>query len=214
MSAVDGFLAEAAALAAWIERSYPDGRPDGGEWECGYEGWPALYRAFAALLAEAPPPAWSATVLAAVLEALARDHECQQLAHAVPRAAVSWLSRAARASGAPEARWQLAIELADPDLDGAAAEAELARLADDPDEYVRRRAVQSLARRGAAIAEALAVREWTTAAPELPWTRMNALWCLHRLGSPALAGYLAEAEAAPEPLLRDYAARVRAGTAR
>lgn len=43
---------------------------------------------------------------------------------------------------------------------------------------------------------------------------MNALWCLHRLGSPALAGYLAEADAAPEPLLRDYAARVRAGAAR
>jgi hypothetical protein len=208
------FLAEAAALASWIARSFPDGPPDGGEWECDYDGWPALYQAFAALVAAAPAPTWSPALVATVLEVLARDNECQQLARTVPRDAAVGLARAARAGGPAEARWQLAVELADPAVDGADAAAELAHLADDHDEYVRRRAVQSLARRGAPVAEALAVREWTTASPALPWTRMNALWCLHHLGSPALAALLAEADRDPDPLVRDYATRVRAGTAR
>ncbi|MBP9207572.1 MAG: HEAT repeat domain-containing protein [Kofleriaceae bacterium] len=210
---VDAFLAEAAALAAWIEQTYPDGRPDGGEWECGYDGWPGLYAAWRRLVATCPLPAWSPALRAAALEVLARDNECQQIARATPRADVVALSIVARAGGEHDARWQLAIELADPAIAAAAAEPELVILADDPDEYVRRRAVQSLARRHAATAESLAVREWRAAAPDLPWTRMNALWCLHHLGSAALPTLLAEADASPDPLLRDYAARVRAGTA-
>ena len=135
---VDAFLAEAAALAAWIEQTYPGGRPDGGEWECGYDGWPGLYAAWRRLVATCPLPAWSPALRAAALEVLARDNECQQIARATPRADVVALSIVARAGGEHDARWQLAIELADPAIAAAAAEPELVILADDRDEYVRR----------------------------------------------------------------------------
>jgi HEAT repeat protein len=152
--------------------------------------------------------------VATVLEVLARDDECQQLARTVPprrRGRVGPRGPGRRPGRGPLAARRRAGR---PGVDGADAAAELALLADDPDEYVRRRAVQSLARRGAPVAEAPRVREWTTASPALPWTRMNALWCLHHLGSPALAALLAEADRDPDPLVRDYATRVRAGTAR
>jgi HEAT repeats len=211
------FLEAVARLRAWAQTVDPPQRV--GEWECDYQAWPEIYDAWEAVLAASPGARWkdgsSAALVALISEALyalARDNECQRLAGiAAQRGAETLcaLTEAALDGGEPEARWQLAHELGS----APAPEAEplLLRLADDADEYVRRRAVQSLARLGAPRTEELALREWSSAPDDVPWTRMNALWALHRISSPLLPSLLRAALSAEDPHLRQYAEKLRDG---
>ncbi len=108
----------------------------------------------------------------------------------------------------PQAKWQLAAALGGPEAPADNAEPLLARFANDADEYVRRRALQSLARHGSALVEDLASREWYSAAPDSPWTKMNALWALHRVKSARFDGYRAQALLSEDELLRSFAERL------
>ena len=87
----------------------------------------------------------------------------------------------------------------------------LLALAGDEDEYVRRRALSSLARLGSAAVEELALAAWSKQDAAQEWARMNVLWSLHRIGSPLLARLLVEAETDERPYLSDYARRLREG---
>lgn len=201
------FAEAVARLQAWAATIPEDAR--GGEWECNYGDWHEIYAAWTKLVATAPVESWEPALIDAALFAIARDNENQALARELPRAALPVLTEHATARGEPDAKWQLAHELGEGPR--AAVETLLLRLADDEDEYVRRRALQSLARIGAAGVTELALREWERAPDEMPWSRMNALWALHRVSSPSLSSRLEEALASPNELLRDYARKVRAG---
>ncbi|MEZ4362801.1 MAG: HEAT repeat domain-containing protein [Kofleriaceae bacterium] len=204
--AADRFLAAVARFKDWASTVREEHRH--GSWECDYEAWPELYEAWKALIRDAPMPQWEPELLAVALYAIARDNDCQALAREVPRDALRFLTQAAIASAEADAKWQLAIELG---RSSGEHEELLLALARDDDEYVRRRAVQSLARIGSASAVELALKEWERAAEDFPWSRMSALWVLHRVGAPSLEAYLARASESPEELLRTYADKVRRG---
>lgn len=204
------FLEAVARLRAWTATIAPPQRC--GEWECDYPAWPEIYAAWKAVLAAVPIEGWRDQLVGEALFALARDNESQILAGELTHlgaAALCSFTEAAVAAGEPDARWQLACELGTQ----RAPEVEplLLRLAADGDEYVRRRALQSLARIGCRRVEELAAREWAEAADDLPWTRMNVLWVLHRISSPRLPALLHQALAAKDPHLRDYASKLRDG---
>lgn len=100
-----------------------------------------------------------------MLYAIARDRDTQYLVREIRKRhpdALVWLTRAALVQGEAEARWQLAVELGRLPR-GDEAEGLLLALADDDDEYVRRRAIGSLASLGVQAAEALACGEWQRA---------------------------------------------------
>ena len=111
-------------------------------------------------------------------------------------------------------KWQLAEELGQLGRADRETEDILVILASDADEYVRRRSLQALARLRFPKFEELASKEWDRADENQQWARMNVLWCLHRVGSPLLERFLADAEQDERPYLSDFAQEVRQGRIR
>ncbi len=208
-SAIERFQQEVARLRAWAD-AVPEARRVG-EWECEYPAWGELYRAWGALLVASPTADWPPAVLDDALYAIARDNELEQLIADLGDRGAGPLLHVARASidrGEADARWQCADALGRR-CELTHAEPLLIRFAADGDEYVRRRALQSLARLASPRVEALALAFWVEDHASRPWTRMNALWALHRIGSPALERLLAEAEGDANEFLAGFAARIR-----
>lgn len=207
----DGFLEEVDRFRAW-NRSLGKA-PRSPEWECDYQHWRPLERAFEDFLDTHSPQVWTADELAALLYAVARDNECQTLAGALrerPEALFA-LADASFDCGEHHARWQLADQLGRLEDLAARAEPLVLRFANDEHEYVRRRALQSLARLKSAATERVALECWSRPDESRPWARMMALWSLHRIRSPTLERLLVEAEQDPNPYLSDFAKRVRLG---
>jgi hypothetical protein len=204
---------EVDRFRAWADATCPPDRRFG-EWECDYESWGDIYEAVLAFVAAGPFGSWSPEEVRAVLYALARDNESQHLAGEIRRKYPELLVPLARASievGEREDRWQLAEELGQLGRAGGEEERLLLVLARDEHEYVRRRALASLARLHSPTVEELALEAWHRPDPEQQWSRMMALWCLHRVGSPQLGQFLAEAEQDPREHLRGFAGQVRRG---
>lgn len=203
---------EVERFKEWAKAYPPEQR--GGEWECNYPFWDDLHSAALAFFGERPYASWSAEERAAILYALARDNEDQRLATDLRSSHAELLlplCRAALESGEADAKWQLASELGRLEQGGGEAERLLRQLATDEAEYVRRMAIQGLARSGSAATEELALGEWQRADENQQWARMMALWCLHRVGSPHLARLLDDAEKDEREHLSAYARRLRKG---
>jgi HEAT repeats len=209
---VADLLTEVDRFREWAG-NYPPG-PRSGEWECDYGHWNDLNAAVLNYVAGRPPEAWPDESIQAVLYAIARDNECQYLAHEVrlhhPATLVT-LARAALSRGEPDAKWQLADELGHLGDEGGEATRLLLLFARDEHEYVRRRALGALARVGSPAVEPLALEAWHRPDEQQEWARMMALDCLHRIGSPHLEPLLAEAERDERQHLRDFAKRIRQG---
>lgn len=203
MSASARFLLEVARFKAWAGL-LPAGR--GGEWECDYEHWPELHAAFVDFLNRPASEGWSTEETRAILYAVARDNEAEFLAKTMARYPRHLLA-AARASidcPEPDAKWQLAGVLAT--ADPISAHPVLQALADDTDEYVRRRALLDLGRIRSPLVDALAVRAWATGDE---YQRIAALHALHDAGSALLADFLEQAEADGRRYLVENAQRLR-----
>lgn len=182
-----------------------------GQWECVYEGWSGWYEAVLAWLAGCPERTASAEDVDRVLYAIARDNDARYLARELRKRypdALPWLTRIALVHGETDARWQLAVELGQLARNDE-VETLLLALAGDEDEYVRRRAVRSLAALGVPAAEALACGEWHRVDDNQQWARMSALECLRALKSPRLAALLDDALQDVRPHLRQFAQRLR-----
>lgn len=183
-----------------------------GEWEGDYPGWPELYAAVLEHVAAGPPDSWSGGQMQAVLYALARDNEGEYLAEEIrlhhPETFIA-LARAALSGGEPDAKWQVAEQLAHVDLGDV--EGLLLILVADEHEYVRRMALRALAQVGSSATERLALDAWHRPDERQEYARMMALDCLHRIGSPLLEHLLAEAERDERQHLRDFARKFRQG---
>jgi hypothetical protein len=210
---VADLIGEVGRFRAWTDATCPPDRRFG-EWECNYDEWGSFYEAFLQFIAARPFESWSPEEIRAVLYAIARDNEMEHLAGEVRRQHPDLLAQLTRASievGEREDRWQLAEELGQLGRAGGEEERLLLVLARDKHEYVRRRALGSLARLGSSAVERLALETWHRPDPEQQWARMMALWSLHRVGSPQLEHLLAKAEQDPGEHLREFVNRVRRG---
>lgn len=179
------------------------------EWECEFPDWETVYLAWEKALAPRPADQWSPGCLEAALYILARDWECQRLSHNLDPCQLIYLAAIAQREGEPDARWQLAAELSR--VRTSESEAALLRFADDPDEYVRRRSIQSLAKLKSSAVTRLARREWDRSADDHPWSKMNALWALQRVRSPEFGKLLPVALSSSNELLRKFAQELRDG---
>ena len=117
-----------------------------GKWERAYEHWDAVDSAFVNFISTSEPATWTGEMMEAVLYIIARDHASEIFADLVAAQPekLLYLARQAVDAPSPAAKWQLVVRL--PELtDPAMAESLLLRFIDDPDEYVRSRAFQTLA---------------------------------------------------------------------
>lgn len=202
--------AEVDRFREWADSLPPESRF--AEWECDYQHWTDFYDAVLDFVADGPPEEWPDGDLNSVLYALARDNEMEYLSeeirlrHPATLLALAW---AALIGGEADAKWQLADQLGYIGRDDGDVERILLALVRDEDEYVRRRALQSLARIGSAKAEQLALEAWNPHQENQQWTRMMVLDCLRRINSPHFQRLLAEAERDERTNLRDFAKRLR-----
>ena len=183
-----------------------------GEWECDYPHWSELYAAVMAHTAANLAEDWSDEQSQAVLYALARDNEDEFLAQEIREqhpARLIALAKIAVVGGEFDARWQLAEQLGH--LTGNLVDVEplLLAFASDEDEYVRRRALRSLARKSSPEVEHLALEAWNRPDEQQEYARMMVLHCLHLINSPHLEPLLAEAELDEGKYLRNSANRIR-----
>lgn len=184
------------------------------EWESDYPYWVELHDAVMEFVDASPPARWSDEQRRAILYALARDHEDQHLAGEICQhhpATLLSLARAATVEGDVDARWQFADQLGNLRSDLAAVEPLLLVFIRDKEEYVRRRALNSLTRIGSPSAEPLAIEAWHRPDEHQEKARMQVLDCLRILGSPHLELLLNEAEQDERRYVREFANRIRQG---
>ncbi len=153
-----------------------------GEWACDYEDWYPLYDALDEFF-QTPVSLWDREEIYDVLDIVAHDWGrggiASDLKNKFPDVAL-FLAERSLGESHWDARWQLAEVLGHLAFD-ARIEPLLLRFVDDEVEYVRRRALQSLARVGSPQVEVLALREWEREDENQQWARMNALACWQRI---------------------------------
>jgi hypothetical protein len=204
---VADLITEVDRFRAWAD-AYPHAGQYG-EWECDYTEWPALYEAVFQFVAGRPFESWSDAEVRAVLYALARDNEMQHLSREFRKRHPELLEPLAREAldvGERDDSWQLAVELGSIGIGGEQLLLELAR---DRHEYVRRRALESLARIGSPAVAELALAMWHRPDEDQEHARMMVLHCLELVGSPQLESLLAEAERDARQYLRGFAVEMR-----
>lgn len=204
-------MSEVARFRLWAD-SYPiERRPP--EWECDYPDIGAFYDAILKFVNTRSFETWSADELTEILYAIARDNELQHLAEEIrshPQMLLD-LARAAIKCGEPDVKWQLAHELGYLGRRDTEAQNLLVILANDANEYVRRRSLSALARLDSSAVEELAIKEWHRPDEHQQWSRMNVLWSLHRVKSSLLDQFLGDADRDEGQHLRDFATQVRKG---
>jgi HEAT repeat protein len=203
-------LREAALeFQEWAEGLTADERS--AEWETDYEKWPELTRVYCDVLDVCRPDDWDQSLVDLLLYILARDNEVEVLKGELisrPTQLIA-LAAASPASDEPDAKWQIADALG---RVGATHDAEpiIKQLLQDRDEYVSRRALLALARRGAENLDVWAVRAWETGQE---YQRMAALEAFAMSRSPLLASYLDQAENDGRQFLVRRALELRDGRA-
>lgn len=178
-----------------------------GSWEDAYAQWNEVDAAFIDFINKSSPADWTAEAVGALLYLIARDHASEIFADLVAAHPdkLAYLARRADA-GSPGSRWQLAVRL--PELgDRALAESLLLRFIDDPDEYVRRRTLHTLAEIGSVHTEPCCLAAWQQGSHQ-PAGRVAVLEALFKMGSPKLYHYLQEAQQDGNPHLLQSAAAI------
>jgi HEAT repeat protein len=197
----------------WADSHYP-GRPTD-YWVFNFDGWDELHTAVMHFVENVAMDRWSDEQMRAVLDAIHYDDEHLYLAREIgerrPDLLIPLANASMKCDSGYAARWQLADQIGRMRDPPPAREEVLLKFAHDDDEYVRRRALEALARIGSAAAEQLALKAWSVQTEAQPWTRMMTLWVLHRIGSPRLEDLLAEAERDQSSHLSEYARKIRRG---
>ena len=197
----------------WADAHYPGRSTD--YWVFDYDGWDDLHTAVIRFLEDVPVERWTDEQTRAVLDAIHFNDEHLYLAPEIARRWPGLLIPLAEATmtftSGDAARWQLAEQL------GLMQDAHddhrrlLLKFASDDEEYVRRKALEALARLESPATENLALRAWSEMGDAQEYSRMTALWALHRIGSSHLSPLLAEAERTQTEYLAKYAAKIRRG---
>ncbi|WP_309687503.1 HEAT repeat domain-containing protein [Armatimonas sp.] len=203
-------LTEVERFQRWADAYPVDQRS--GEWETFYEDWNDLYDAVFDYVTNHPFIVWSVQNINLILYAIARDNALGYIAREIldrfPELILP-LTRAAIASGEPDARWQLAMMLSLLSQETLEPRHLLLILVQDNNEYVRRKSLYCLAHLRAPEVEDLALEAWNRPDPAQEYARMMALSCLQQVHSLKLDTLLVEAERDERQYLQQYAQRMR-----
>lgn len=121
-----------------------------GEWETEYPDWDRIYSAIRQIIRENPIAEWSEQIINDVLYILARDNECEIIINILkdePNQLI-FLANKALIYSDYNARWQIAFGLGELEINNDEVKSLLNRFSYDENEYVRRRAVFALNKKG------------------------------------------------------------------
>jgi len=127
-----------------------------------------------------------------LIYAIARDNEMEELITVLARYSnwFEFLLPHIISSDEDDARWQLATVLGKNVLPFEILENALIKLFEDPVEYVRRRALESLGKIHSSYTESFCVKAWDTGHE---YQRIMVLWVLKEINSSKLSTFLAKA---------------------
>jgi hypothetical protein len=169
----------------------------GGEWECDYTNWSAIWTSFSDFISNTYPDAWSDKQIEALLYIIARDNDTESLAGIAatnPKALVLLATRAVT-NAPPNAKWQLAVQL-ETLADKQLAEKLLKKFVQDKEEYVSRRALMCLAAIHSTQTEHYCKIAWEKDIGSMQkYQRIAVLHSLFKIKSPLLNHYLTLARA-------------------
>lgn len=173
-------LSELQQQVARFKRWASTANQSSGEWECDYENWQELLAAASDCIAAHRDGSIPSGVADDLLYAIARDNECEHIREmllASPTLLAILATRAVSLDDA-DAKWQIAISVAESQMPGAANL--LRPFLKDQDEYVRRRSLLAFAPFSPKEAEAIAIENLNDG---FEYTRIAALHVLHAVGS-------------------------------
>ena len=183
--------------------------PRSAEWESEYPDWQRLYEA-AKVVLHMPVTTWSDDDVSGILYAIARDSESEFLIEQASQQPAGLLRLARSALSFPDcdARWQVAAALGAVNAEHvAAAEQLLLTLVDDEDNYVKRRALASLAMLNSSHTEAQAELAWNSGDE---YRRISCLHALRAISSGKISEYLKSAPATGQGALMQVAREIEA----
>ena len=178
-----------------------------GEWECDYEHWHDLWASASDTIIAYQDGAIPNAEADDLLFALARDNECEHVREKLLSSPelITTLAKRAVVSGDADAKWQIAISVAEAQLPDAA---DLLRpFLTDADEYVRRRALMAIAPFSPKEAEGLAIKNLDD---RFEYTRIAALHVLHTVRSGHLEAGLDRLASDPNKYVRQNVEELRA----
>lgn len=159
---LENLEAQVSRFKAWAD-TYPVAKRSG-DWECDYEGWSFVYKAFTPFAAATKCEEWSLPTARMLLYILARDNEIGKLGYEIrqhPDTLICLAQRALELSDTDaEAKWQLVNELGRRGLLSENIAVLLLKFAHDTDEYVRRRTLVVLADLASPFAAELLEPAW------------------------------------------------------
>lgn len=199
------FRFEVALFRVWAD-SLPAAER-GGEWEERYERGSTFLKEAMQFLETSDWRAWTEETVEDLLYAIARDNEEENLISIVANApeCLLMLALVSVTKGERDARWQFADSLGETFTREPRAEEILLLLLRDDDEYVRRRALRSLARIGSTQTEHYCEIAWESGNQ---FQRMAALEALNIIRSELLSTYLAQAMTDSSAYLPGYARKL------
>lgn len=171
----------------------------GGEWECDYEYWQALYTSAIETIKVYCDGVIPMGVADDLLYALGRDNECEYIRASLLQAPelLTKLAKYVITMTDADAKWQIATSVAETELSNAA---DLLRpFLTDENEYVRRRSLIAFAPFSPKEAEAIALNNLDD---EFEYTRMVALHVLHSVKSLHLSASLERLASDPNEYVR------------
>ncbi|WP_143752138.1 HEAT repeat domain-containing protein [Marinobacter profundi] len=158
-----------------------------GEWECDYENWHDLWEASEETMRRYENESPSDEASSKLLYVIARDNELERLRNTLVEypGLLRHLASIAHSCPEPDAKWQIAVSIADAQLPEAA---DLIRpFLTDSSEYVRRRSLLAIAPFSPSEAEEIA-KDWMT--EEYEYSRIAGLHVLNIVNSEELPLYL------------------------
>jgi len=177
-------------------------------WEDDYPNWNDVSGLFIKILNEVPLSNWTNDLLNNMLYVLSRDHESEVLAMELVKSPqhLILLGQYGKSYTDYKARWQLCYYLSEVyQLEPMAEDIILHYVQNDPEEYVRRRALLSLGYIKSKYAEENALKAWST---NLEYQKIGALEVLHQINSIYLEQYLKKALNDESDYVRQNAERI------
>ena len=160
-----------------------------GEWECDYDHWRDLWRAFHSYITSNAPSSSNDETISDVIYAIARDNEMEELVLDLSKTQAWFLFvlPAVLICNEADARWQFAKAIGGQILPFDVAEHALLQLVVDQNEYVSRMALRALGQIGSNFTELYCERAWAT---NQEYQRIMVLWALKAKGSSRLPEYV------------------------
>lgn len=202
--------AEIDKFDLWAQSQFGIPQDDiGGEWECNYDDWGAIYKSFEEFIKLTNPNKLTSTEKDRLLYIIARDNEMENLSRLLDEQFLTVLTEHSISNGHRDDKWQLAVQLHKL-ADRTKAISLLDMLVNDDEEYVNRRSLMELAKLHSDKVEYYAEQFWNKDkyADMEEYQKIAVLHSLNTINSKLLDNYITLAKQSGQTYLMQNAFQI------